>query len=209
MGGFSAAAGKDADKGADGAFQKAPVCRKEGPMAITYARLTHENFSPFSLDAFERRQQVTECWRRVAEEWRLLPIRFTEDWSLRQRREIAADVALHMEDDQTAFGAFDGGQLVGFLTVSHDFFGETARYAELVCFQVSRPYRGQGIGRRLFSLACQEARRLGAEKLFISGHSSRESQAAYAALGCIRAREKNQRLAKEEPWDVQLEYSLG
>ena len=33
-------------------------------------------------------------------------------------------------------------------------------------------------------MACEEARRLGADKLYISAHSSKESQAAYRALGC-------------------------
>lgn len=58
-----------------------------------------------------------------------------------------------METDQSAFGAFSGDRLVGFITVSHALFGRTARYAQLVCFQVSEPFRGHGIGRRLFSLA--------------------------------------------------------
>ena len=43
-----------------------------------------------------------------------------------------------------------------------------------------------------FYQACEEARRLGADKLYISAHSSKENQAAY----------------KEEPCDVQLEYVL-
>ena len=42
----------------------------------------------------------------------------------------------------------------------------------------------------------------------ISGHSSKESQAAYRALGCTPAEEINASLAAEEPFDVQLEYRL-
>ena len=34
-----------------------------------------------------------------------------------------------------------------------------------------------------FYQACEEARRLGADKLYISAHSSKENQAAYKALG--------------------------
>lgn len=177
-------------------------------MDIKYEQLNSENFDRYSLDTFVRYQQVEECWRRVGDEWRLLPVPFVEDWSVEQCREIAADVEQHMERDQSAFGAFCGGQVIGFLTVSHIFFGETARYVELVCFQVSRPYRGRGIGRVLFRLACEEARRLGAEKLYISGHSAKESQAAYRALGCVHAEEIEPGLAAEEPFDVPLEYVL-
>ena len=45
------------------------------------------------------------------------------------------------------------------------------------------------------------------ESLF-SVHSSKESQAAYAALGCVHAEEINVKLAEEEPCDVQMEYKL-
>ena len=47
-----------------------------------------------------------------------------------------------------------------------------------------------------------------AEKLYISAHSSKESQAAYRALGCVHAEEINAKLAQEEPCDVQMEYRL-
>ncbi len=177
-------------------------------MHITFAKLDHTNFSACSLDDFVRHQQVSECWRNEEGTWKLAPISFVEDWSLEQCRKIASDVVAHMEKDQTAFGAFDGERLVGFITLSHNFFGHTAKYAELVCFQVSEPYRGKGIGKILFGLACEEAMHLGAEKLYISGHSSKESQAAYKALGCVHAKEINQKLAEEEPFDVQLEYAL-
>ena len=177
-------------------------------MEIDYRQLNSKNFTNHSLDDFIRHQQVSECWRNVEGAWKLVPISFEENWSLEQCREIAADVAVHMEKDQTALGAFEGEKLVGFITLSHNFFGHTAKYAELVCFQVSEPYRGKGIGRALFDRICGEARKTGAEKLYISGHSSKESQAAYKALGCVHAREINQKLAEEEPFDVQLEYAL-
>ena len=175
---------------------------------IRFCRLDDNNFTGRSLDFFVRHQNVTECWRKTDGDWKLVPILFEENWSLEQCREIAEDVSLHMNLDQTGFGAFIGERIVGFATVSHHIFGATARYAELVCFQISEEYRRQGIGRKLFSMACEEARRLGAEKLYISSHSSKESQAAYRALGCTPAEEINTRLVAEEPFDVQLEYRL-
>ena len=175
---------------------------------IRFCRLDDNNFNGRSLDFFVRHQTVTECWRKTDGDWKLVPILFEENWSLEQCREIAEDVSLHMNLDQTGFGAFIGERIVGFATVSHHIFGATARYAELVCFQISEEYRRQGIGRKLFSMACEEARRLGAEKLYISSHSSKESQAAYRALGCTPAEEINARLVAEEPFDVQLEYRL-
>ena len=139
---------------------------------------------------------------------KLVPIEFEENWSVEQCQKIAADVALHMEKDQTAIGVFYGEEVIGFITVSHNIFGNTAKYVELVCFQVSEPYRGMGIGKALFYQACEEARRLGADKLYISAHSSKESQAAYKALGCVHAKEINPKLSEKELCDVQLEYVL-
>ncbi len=175
---------------------------------IRFSRLDENNFTGRSLDLFVRHQTVTECWRRTDGGWRLVPVLYEENWSLEQCRETAENVRLHMNLDQTGFGAFIGGRIVGFATVSHHLFGATARYAELVCFQISEEYRRRGIGRKLFSMVCEEALRLGAEKLYISSHSSKESQAAYRALGCTPAEEINASLAAEEPFDVQLEYRL-
>lgn len=127
-------------------------------MMIHYETLDSKNFDKYSLDNFVRHQQVRECWRNVDGQWRLIPMEFEENWSLKECREIAADVALHMGKDQTAYGAFDGGKVVGFVTVSHNMFGNTAKYVELVCFQVSEPYRGIGMGKALFYKACEEAK---------------------------------------------------
>ena len=175
---------------------------------IHYQRLNADIFTGHSLDGFVRRQTVTECWRKIDNGWKLVPNVYEENWSQVECREIAEDVVHHINLDQTGFGAFDGERIIGFATVSHRIFGAAARYVQLVCFQISEEYRRQGIGRKLFSLACEEARRLGAEKLYISAHSSKESQAAYRALGCTPAEEVNEGLAAAEPFDVQMEYRL-
>ena len=177
-------------------------------MNYQYRRLDNHNFTVHSLDDFVRRQTVTECWRKINNDWKLVPNAYEENWSRVQCQEIAEDMVHHINLDQTGFGAFDGGRIIGFVTVSHRIFGAAARYVQLVCFQISEEYRRQGIGRKLFSLACEEARRLGVDKLYISAHSSKESQVAYRALGCSFAEEINEELTAAEPFDVQMEYRL-
>ena len=177
-------------------------------MTYQYKKLDNTNFTGHSLDDFVRHQTVTECWRKTGCDWKIVPNVYEENWSPEQRREMAEDVAHHINLDQTGFGAFDGERIIGFATVSRRIFGFAARYVQLVCFQISEEYRRQGIGRKLFSMACEEARRLGADKLYISAHSSKESQAAYRALGCTPAEEVNEGLAAAEPFDVQMEYRL-
>lgn len=120
--------------------------------------------------------------------------------------ETTTEVQIETTTEAEVETTFDNKQIAGFITISHTMFGSTADYVELVCFQVSEPYRGLGIGKVLFGLATEEAKTLGADKLYISAHSSKESQAVYKALGCVHAKEINLKLAEEEPCDVQLEY---
>ena len=177
-------------------------------MNYQYKRLDNNNFTGHSLDDFIRHQTVTECWRKIDNDWKLVPNAYEENWSQVQCQEIAEDVVHHINLDQTGFGAFDGERIIGFATVSHRIFGAAAIYVQLVYFQISEEYRCQGIGRKLFSMACEEAWRLSADKLYISAHSSKESQAAYRALGCTTAEEVNEELAAAEPFDIQMEYRL-
>ncbi len=173
-----------------------------------YKRLDGNNFTGRSLDDYVRHQTVTECWRKTDDGWKLVPEIYEHNWSQADCREIAEEIASGINVDRTGFGAFDGERIVGFATVSHRLFGAAANYVQLVCFQVSEEYRHRGIGRKLFSMACEEARRLGADKLYISANPSKESQAAYRALGCTPAEEVNEELAAAEPFDVQMEYRL-
>ncbi len=57
-------------------------------------------------------------------------------------------------------------------------------------------------------LAAERAKAMGAEKLYISAHSSKESQAFYKAVGCVEAEEYNPASVEKEPCDCQLEYRL-
>ncbi len=169
--------------------------------------LTRDNFRADSLDGFIRHQEVTECWRCIDGKWQLLPIAFTEDWDQPRLREEAADLLRTMDEGNTVIGAYDGAQVVGYAQLSER-LGSRGQYIELVGFQVSESYRGQGIGRRLFRAICDAARAAGADKLYISAHSSKESQAAYRALGCVPAQEADPVRMEKEPCDVQMEYIL-
>lgn len=102
----------------------------------------------------------------------------------------------------TAFGAFNANEIVGFITLGSVFWGSENQYLELISFEVSEPYRNQGIGRKLFEAVCETARKMKARKLYISTHSSKESHAAYCKLGCVLAEEINPVNVEKEPCDV-------
>ena len=177
-------------------------------MEIRVERLTEDNFNTHSLDNFIRHQVVTECWRNVDGNWILLPISFVEEWSLDKCREEALAIANNLNGDMIDYGAFAETDLIGYITVGTEKLGTKKQYVQLVTFQVSEAFRGMGVGRKLFEKAVTIAREYGTKKLYISAHSSKESQAAYKALGCVYAEEIIPWIAEEEPCDVQMEYVL-
>ena len=175
---------------------------------ITYSKLTKENFNLGSLDRFIRHHEVKECWRKIDGELVLVKNEFTENWGAEELREKARSVQNGIADGGFAYGAFDENEVIGFIYLTKRFFGSENQYIELKEFHVSEPYRRKGVGKELFKLACSEAREVGAKKLYISAHSSKESQAAYRCLGCVEAVEVDKKIAENEPFDIQMEYVL-
>ena len=64
------------------------------------------------------------------------------------------------------------------------------------------------MGGALFAMAGARAKQTGAQRLYISAHSAKESVAAYRALGCVEAEEVDPHHAQAEPCDLQMEYLL-
>lgn len=176
--------------------------------SIFYVELNSDNFFPDSLDGFCRRQTVKRCWRKSGGGYALMPVTYTEDWSLPERRETAEQILHRLSSGAIAYGAVENGNVVGFALIIGDCFGSEKQYVDLAAFYVSEPYRRRGIGRRLFHLSCAAAKKFGAEKLYISAHSAEESIAAYKSYGCTFAKEINEALARKEPCDLQLEFAL-
>ena len=108
----------------------------------------------------------------------------------------------------TLAGAFADGALKGFASVESAPLGKAGDYRDLTCLHVSAELRGRGIGRELFTRAAQWARAHGGKKLYLSAHSAVETQAFYAAMGCVEAREYNEAHVASEPFDCQMEYAL-
>ncbi len=164
----------------------------------------HENL----LEPFVRHQQVKKCWRKESGSWVLTSIPFVEEWDFNEKRLIIKELMETALNGGIVTGCFSDDVLVGFGAVDSQPFGSEKQYLQLSQLHVSCHFRGHGIGRQLFSRLSVSARALGAQKLYISAHSSEESQAFYRAVGCTDAAEINRFLADKEPCDCQLEYIL-
>ena len=167
-----------------------------------------EEITPALFSSFERYQEVRRCWRKEGGRWTLRDIAFTERWNRADYEELVRCLTCTVETGGAVFGAFSGERLIGFASVEGRLLGPQAQYAQLSCLHVSNESRGEGLGRRLFSRAVREAVRLGAQKLYISAHSSEESQAFYRAMGCVEAVHYDKELHEKEPCDCQLECAL-
>lgn len=157
---------------------------------------------------FDRHQVVTKCWRREQGAWTLKDHFYVEEWSGKQYEFLIKCLKNTVDTGGYVFGVFLAERLAGFASVESRRFGSRGQYVQLSCIHVSCESRGYGIGQALFQCACRAAKRLGAQKLYISSHPALETQAFYHALGCVEAKEYNKELAEAEPEDCQLEYSL-
>lgn len=175
-------------------------------MRIYYRELELEECDRISeIDASHFIKRV---WRNVDGEYRLLSINYYEpDWPdgyRAYRDKLQSTIA----DGGFAIGAFRANRLVGFATLNPQQFGGTARYVLLDSMFVSREVRGKGIGKLLFRSCVDQARKWGADKLYLCASSNEDTVAFYKKLGCTEAVEINQRLYAEDERDIQLEYVL-
>lgn len=175
--------------------------------------ISYRELKKFEIDItlfanFNRYQDVKKCWRKENEEWILKEIAFTEQWGSAEYKYLIKCLQNSIKTDGVVFGAFNNNVLAGFASVESQFFGSKKEYLQLSSIHTSYEKRGTGIGKKLFSIVCKKAKEMGAQRLYISAHSSQESQAFYKAMGCVEAVEYNDKLIDEEPCDCQLEYRL-
>lgn len=177
-------------------------------METAYQILSESQITRALFAHFNRRQEVKRCWRKEQGRWMLKDIAFVDDWSDAQYEFLVKCLKNTVHTGGFVFGAFVQDRLSGFCSVESQLFGSSDQYVQLSCIHVSCECRGQGIGKGLFVCAKAAAKKLGAEKIYISAHSAEETQAFYHALGCKEAEEYNRELAEAEPCDCQLEYVL-
>ena len=167
--------------------------------------LTGEELVPELFRCFDRFQVVEKCWRKVEGQWVVKDVVFTERWGEKDYRFLCQCLQNTVATGGQVWGAFLEGRLKGFASVEGPLVGSRKQYADLTSIHVSADARGHGLGRRLFLLAEDTARQLGAEALYISAHSAVESQAFYKAMGCVEAAEYLPAHVEQEPCDCQLE----
>jgi GNAT superfamily N-acetyltransferase len=198
---------------------------------FTIKELTLKDLFPNLLQHFNRYQEVQRCFRMENKKWVLKDISFTEQWDetlkkgqffceKRHRRMykektilireiVSVDFTNCLNSGGVVWGVFNkNNELIAFASLLSDFFGSENQYLQLMQIHVSFEWRNKGLGKKLFKACSEKAKTLGAKKLYISTHSSEESQSFYESVGCIDAKEINIKLAEYEPYDRQMEFVL-
>ena len=111
---------------------------------------------------------------------------------------MAKDIS---SEDYITYLAMENDRVVGFIGLKKAF---VEPYMILDLMQVSAACRGQGIGRKLFDIGKEEARKAGAKALYISACSSEETIAFYKAMGAELTDCPIKEIAEAEPCDLQM-----
>jgi len=175
---------------------------------MEYRKLTADEIKIDLFKDFIRHQKVTKCWRKVEGEWLIKDIEFIDDWTEEEYSLLSGYLKNTSKTGGIVIGAFQEDKLKGFASVESESLGSNEEYQDLSSLHVSEDMRGQGIGKVLFEMGTTWAREKGAKKLYISAHSSVETQGFYRSLGCVEAKEHSQDHVDREPYDCQLEYVL-
>ena len=106
------------------------------------------------------------------------------------------------------WGAFAGDLLIGVVVLDNQFIGRGKDTLQMKFLHISKNFRRQGLGKRLFLLAAQQAVEMEAKKLYISATPSKNTVNFYLRIGCVLAKEINRKLFELEPEDIHMEYTL-
>ena len=130
------------------------------------------------------------------------------EWSLSQQQQLITDLRQIYDKGATFFGAIDGDTLAGMSVLDHNPINSGVDRLNLAGLWVSNKYRRQAVGKKLTSLAIQEAHTREARILYVSATPSENTIRFYTSLGFQLADPVDPVLFKEEPEDIHLELIL-
>ena len=166
---------------------------------IKIRQVDQNNFHAFSMDQFDRYQEVQNVYCLKNGELILVKNPFTESWLLERRREKAAEI---LSGRYMTFCAYDGDRVVGELMLIPE-LNEKRMIVD--SFHISRDYRRHGIGRRLVEAASDYAKKCGAGALYASCCSAEETIRFYLAMGFKLSEHPIASCVEDEPFDIQME----
>lgn len=158
------------------------------------------------LAQIDRSELVEECYRLEKGELILYPVHFDmRGWPVGESEENVLALEKCLRRGGWLYGVFDGQALVAAVVVDNRVIhNQGLSMRQLKFLHISRDYRGQGLGVKLFALACEQGRRFGAEALYVSATESRNTVEFYQRQGCRLVDQADPELFDQEPRDIHL-----
>jgi GNAT superfamily N-acetyltransferase len=153
-------------------------------------------------------QYIKRAWRIINGKRQLIDINYQSDGFPNEVDHHIKALEKTIQNDGLVLGAYDIENLIGFVSLESQFFGSQFNYVLLDQMFISKSYRNQGIGKKLMSACINQAKKWGADKIYICAGSAEDTIAFYKKLGCEEAKEINQELYESDIRDIQLEYDL-
>ena len=169
--------------------------------------LSPSELLPDTFTTFHHDQRWTKQWLLCNGECQLADISGHRTWNAEKRIWVSDYLTQQLLCGGPVIAAFDDETLIGFASLDGKISKEPIRYANLSMLFVDDRFQRRGIGRLLIAKIAEEARRLGAEKLFISSVPSDDTVAFYFAVGCRDAETVIPEFAdaeKDRPLELQL-----
>jgi len=129
-------------------------------------------------------------------------------WTEEMMKEIQERYVYELQNGGLAVGAFVEETLVAFGVLAHRFRGLNNNRLQIDLMYVDRKYRRQGIGTCIFNMLGDEARRRGAEYLYISSTETRSAVSFYRSNGSQITNDIDEELFNKEPKDIHMIVKL-
>ncbi|WP_433753001.1 GNAT family N-acetyltransferase [Paenibacillus amylolyticus] len=175
---------------------------------ITYRTLTLDDVN--QLRAIDRSEHIDLIYEM--RENRLVELEQNHEcsnWNQKLLEEIQNRYVFELEQGGMAYGAFADDQLIGFGVLAHQLRGREQNQLQVDLMYVSRGYRRQGIGKRILNQLGEEAKKRGAQYLYISSTETRSAVSFYRSQGSQITGEIDQELYDKEPKDIHMIKELG
>ena len=135
---------------------------------VEIKNLSANDISSGMLLDFNHHQIITKKWVNRNSKWELVETSDLREWNKDKRIWISEYLREQIERGGSVVAADVGDILVGFCSVDGGLVGETAKYANMTMLFVDDKWKRKGVGGKLFENICICAKRMAAEKLFIS-----------------------------------------
>ncbi|QGH36890.1 GNAT family N-acetyltransferase [Gracilibacillus salitolerans] len=130
------------------------------------------------------------------------------NWDEEHYKEIISRYEYELRNGGTAYGAYDREKLVGFGVLAHKFRGKDNNQLQLDLMYVTREYRRQGVGSRIFEALSREATKRGAKQLYISATETESAVNFYSSRGSAITPDVDEELFQKEPKDIHMIKNL-